>query len=57
MLRVPAKREGLSVISTVTNKGEMRWRIYSGALNAKIADRLPGAADAQAAQKDISDSG
>jgi transposase len=36
MLRVPAKREGLSVISTVTNKGEMRWRIYSGALNAKI---------------------
>jgi transposase len=35
MLRVPAKREGLSVISTVTNKGEMRWRIYSGALNAK----------------------
>jgi hypothetical protein len=23
------------VISTVTNKGEMRWRIYSGALNAK----------------------
>jgi transposase len=36
MLRVPAKREGLSVISTVTNKGEMRWRIYSGAMNAKI---------------------
>src|ERR1700687_1321281 len=36
MLRIPAKREGLSVISTVTNKGEMRWRIYSGALNAKI---------------------
>ena len=34
-LRIPAKREGLSVISTVTNKGEMRWRIYSGALNAK----------------------
>jgi transposase len=36
MLRVPAKREGLSVISTVTNKGEMRWKIYSGAMNAKI---------------------
>src|SRR5450755_3514761 len=36
MLRIPAKREGLSVISTVTNKGEMRWRIYSGAMNAKI---------------------
>jgi transposase len=36
VLRVPAKREGLSVISTVTNKGEMRWRIYAGAMNAKI---------------------
>lgn len=36
LLRVNARREGLSVISTVTNKGEMRWRIFSGALNAKI---------------------
>jgi transposase len=36
MLRILAKREGLSVISTVTNKGTMRWRIYSGAMNAKI---------------------
>lgn len=26
----------LSVISTVTNKGQMRWKIFSGALNAKI---------------------
>jgi transposase len=24
------------VISTVTNKGQMRWKIFSGALNAKI---------------------
>jgi transposase len=36
VLRVNACREGLSVISTVTNKGQMRWKIYSGALNAKI---------------------
>lgn len=36
VLRVNACREGLSVISTVTNKGEMRWKIFSGALNAKI---------------------
>lgn len=36
MLRVNACREGLSVISTVTNKGQMRWRVFSGALNAKI---------------------
>ena len=32
-LRSDAK---LSVISTVTNKGEMRWKVFSGALNAKI---------------------
>ncbi len=30
------KRDGLSVISTVTNKGQMRWRIFDGALNADI---------------------
>jgi len=36
VLRINSRREGLSVISTVTNKGEMRWKIFSGALNAKI---------------------
>jgi transposase len=36
VLRVNSKREGLSVISTVTNKGEMRWKVFAGALNAKI---------------------
>jgi transposase len=36
VLRVNSRREGLSVISTVTNKGEMRWKVFSGALNAKI---------------------
>lgn len=36
VLRINARREGLSVISTVTNKGEMRWKVFSGALNAKI---------------------
>jgi transposase len=36
VLRINAKREGLSVISTVTNKGEMRWKVFSGALNAKV---------------------
>jgi len=36
VLRVHARREGLSVISTVTNKGKMRWRVFSGALKAKL---------------------
>jgi transposase len=31
-----ANREKLSVISTVTNKGQMRWKVFSGALNAKV---------------------
>ena len=30
------KRHGLSVISTVTNRGTMRWKIFDGALNASI---------------------
>ena len=36
VIRVNSKRHGLSVISTVTNKGHMRWRIFDGALNATI---------------------
>ncbi len=31
-----ANRSKLSVISTVTNKGQMRWNVFSGALNTKI---------------------
>jgi len=45
VLQVNAFSEGLGVISRVTNKGEMRWKIFSGALNAKILigflERLP----------------
>ncbi len=36
VVRVNNKRHGLSIISTVTNKGQMRWRIFDGALNATI---------------------
>jgi transposase len=36
VLRIKVNRSSLSVISTVTNKGQMRWRIFSGALNARI---------------------
>ena len=31
-----ANRSKLSVISTVTNKGQMRWKVFSGALDATI---------------------
>lgn len=36
VVRVNNKRHGLSVISSVTNKGAMRWKIFEGALNAAI---------------------
>jgi transposase len=36
VVRVPNKRHGLSIISTVSNKGQMRWRIFDGALNSDI---------------------
>jgi transposase len=32
VIRVNNKRHGLSVISSVTNKGQMRWKIFDGAL-------------------------
>lgn len=36
VIRVSSKRAGLSIISTVTNKGQMRWKIFDGALNSDI---------------------
>jgi transposase len=36
LVSVPNKRHSLSIISSVTNKGEMRWKIFDGALNASI---------------------
>jgi transposase len=36
LVRVNNKRHGLSIISTVTNRGQMRWKIFDGALNADI---------------------
>lgn len=36
VVRINSKREGLSIISSVTNKGAMRWKIFEGALNTDI---------------------
>ncbi len=36
MLRVHRNRSSLSVIATVTNKGQMRWKLFPGALHAKV---------------------
>lgn len=36
VIRVNNKRHGLSVISSITNKGQMRWKIFEGALNSDI---------------------
>lgn len=36
IVRVHNKRHGLSVISTVTNQGKMRWKAFDGALNSDI---------------------
>ena len=36
VVRVNSKRHGLSVISTVTNRGQMRWKAFDGALNSDI---------------------
>ena len=36
VIRVSSKRAGLPILSTVTNKGQKRWKIFDGALNADI---------------------
>ena len=36
VVRVNNKREGLSIMSTVTNQGKVRWKIFEGAMNADI---------------------
>ena len=41
-IRVNQARHGCSVISTVTNKGSMRWMVFSGALNAKVLTTFLG---------------
>lgn len=35
-IRMPSKRERVSMISTVTNRGKVRFMLYDGAMNAKI---------------------
>jgi len=36
VIRVNNKRHGLSVISTVTNKSQKRWKAFGGALHSDI---------------------
>jgi transposase len=36
VIRVNARREGLSLISTVTNQGKVRWKIFEGAMHADL---------------------
>lgn len=36
VVRANDKRHGLSIISTVTNRGQMRWKIFDRALNADM---------------------
>ena len=36
MVRVNNKRHGLSIISTVTNREQIRWKIFDRALNADM---------------------
>jgi len=36
VVRICNKRENVSLISTVTNQGKVRWMVFDGALNAKI---------------------
>ena len=57
VVRVNNKRHGLSVISTVTNKGQMRWRIFGGALNADILIEFPAPVDQGREQEAVPDPG
>jgi transposase len=39
-IRLPAKREKISMISTVTNQGKVRFMVYENAMNAKTLIRF-----------------
>ena len=41
VIRANNKRHGLSVLSMVTDKGQIRWKAFAGALNSDHPDRLP----------------
>jgi transposase len=51
LVRVNGKRAGLSILSTVTNKGKLRWKIIDGAINAAILIDFMGRLIKGAAQK------
>ncbi|KAF1004916.1 MAG: hypothetical protein E5299_02320 [Burkholderia gladioli] len=34
--RLASRREGFSVMSTVTNRGQVRWKVFEDAMNADI---------------------
>lgn len=36
MVRVNNRRENLSIISTVTNQGKVRWKVFEGAMHADL---------------------
>lgn len=36
VVRVTQRRENLGIISTVTNQGKVRWKLFEGAMNADI---------------------
>ena len=40
VVKVCSNRESLSLISTVTNQGKVRWMVFGGALHAKILIRF-----------------
>ncbi len=57
VVRVNNKRHGLSVISTVTNKGQMRWKAFDGALNSDILIDFLRQVDQGRGQEDLPDPG
>jgi transposase len=52
-----ANRSKLSVISTVTNRCQTCWKVFSGALNAKVLIGIHEAAGAWTEDASVSDSG
>jgi hypothetical protein len=47
VVRVINEHHRQSVISTVTNQGQMRWKIFEGALNTDAPFGLSEAADSR----------
>ena len=57
VVRLPARRFSVNMISTVTNQGKVRWMIYRDTLSSAVFILVPGEADQRRGTEGLADRG